>query len=250
MSSAAEHYEHLLAEHYIWMFGVSFGTKIAEQRQMLEQALADAPHAIHSGLAIDLGSGPGFQSIALAELGYSPVIAIDTSRALLTELESRRRAMPIQTVEADITKLDSLHLPLPATVVVCMGDTLTHLPTKTSISKLFTDVHQRLASRGRFVLTYRDLTRELEGTDRFLPVQADNSRIMTCFLEFFSADVVIVHDMIYVRDNGAWTLKKSSYPKLRLASAWVTEALRSAGFSEVREQTAGRLLMMTAIKRG
>lgn len=250
MSTAAEHYERLLAEHYTWMFGVPFEAKVAEQRQVLEQALADAPHAIHSGLAIDLGSGPGFQSIALAELGYSPVIAIDTSRALLAELESHRRAAAIQTVEADITRLDSLHLPMPARVVVCMGDTLTHLPAKTSISKLFTDVHQRLVPGGRFVLTYRDLTRELEGTDRFLPVQSDDSRIMTCFLEFLSTDVVIVYDMIYVRDNGVWALKKSSYPKLRLASAWVAGELRAAGFSDVREQTAGRLLLMTATKRG
>lgn len=249
MSSAAEHYERLLAEHYIWMFGVPFEAKVAEQKQVIEQALDGAPRAARGGPAIDLGSGPGFQSFALAELGYSPVIAIDTSRALLAELESRRPAAAIQTIEADITRLESLQLPKQAALVVCMGDTLTHLPAKTAVFSLFKDVYRRLWPEGRFLLTYRDLTHELEGTDRFLPVQADDSRIMTCFLEFSSPDAVIVHDMVYSRENGVWSLKKSSYPKLRLAASWVAEALRAAGFVEVREQTAGRLLLMTAIKR-
>jgi SAM-dependent methyltransferase len=249
MSSPAEHYERLLAEHYVWMFGVPFEAKVAEQKQVIEQALGDRAHVIHRGVAIDLGSGPGFQSIALSELGYSPVIAVDTSRALLTELESRRRSAAIQTIEADITKLDSLQQPMHATLIVCMGDTLTHLPTKSAVSKLFADVHQRLTPGGLFLLTYRDLTRELEGVDRFLPVQADDSRIMTCFLEFSSPDTVTVHDIVHVRENGVWIMKKSSYPKLRLASAWIGEGLRAAGFTEVREQTSGRMLLTIAAKQ-
>ena len=247
MSNVTKHYEQLLAEHYIWMFGVPFEQKVAEQKALLEWLIGTLP-ARPSGTAIDLGSGPGFQTIALAELGYSPVIAVDSSRELLAELQARKRSYDIETREADITKLDAVALPEKASVIVCMGDTLTHLPSKESVQKLFTDVFQKLAPGGVFVLSYRDLTSELAGTDRFLPVRADDSRIMTCFLEYKTSDAVTVHDLVYVRGEGGWKLNKSSYEKLRLASSWVADALGDAGFTVTHEGEAGRLLTAVARK--
>src|ERR1700742_3861668 len=140
MSNFAKHYEELLAEHYIWMFGIPFEQKVAEQKSLLEPVVNTLPQPQRSGAAVDLGSGPGFQSIALAELGYSPVIAVDSSRELLGELQGRKQSFAIETREADITRLDWATLPENASVIVCMGDTLTHLPSKDSVETLFTDV--------------------------------------------------------------------------------------------------------------
>jgi len=246
MSNVAKHYDELLAEHYVWMFGIPFEQKIAEQKALLDKVVSTLPEARRSGAAIDLGSGPGFQTIALAELGYSPVIAVDSCSKLLAELQSRKGTHAIETKEADITRLDSVALPASASVIVCMGDTLTHLPSKKSVQEMFTGVFQKLAPGGVFVLTYRDLTGELAGTDRFLPIQADDTRIMTCFLEYTSSDAVTVHDLVYVRSEGRWNLSKSSYQKLRLASNWVVDALRKAGFNDIRETPAGRLLIIVA----
>jgi SAM-dependent methyltransferase len=248
MSNVEAHYEQLLAEHYTWMLGITFEEKVAEQKALLNRVIATLPQARWSGTAIDLGSGPGFQSIALAELGYSPVIAIDSSQRLLAELHARKGTCTIETREADITRLDRVPMLEDASVVVCMGDTLTHLPDKSSVQKLFMDVFQRLARGGAFVLTYRDLTAELTGIDRFLPIQADDTRIMTCFLEYTDSDTVMVHDLVHVRDQGLWTLHKSSYQKLRLASSWVRDALLETGFSRTWESPAGRLLMLVAQK--
>jgi SAM-dependent methyltransferase len=248
MSNVAKHYEQLLAEHYVWMFGVPFEQKVAEQKALLDQIVGTLPAARQSGAAVDLGSGPGFQTIALAELGYSPVIAVDSSGELLAELQAHKRSYDIETREADITTLDPAALPESVSVIVCMGDTLTHLPSKESVQKLFTDVFQKLAPGGVFVLTYRDLTGELAGTDRFLPVQADDNRIMTCFLEFKTNDAVTVHDLVHVRGQDGWKLSKSSYEKLRLASSWVADTIRSSGFTLTQQGAAGRLLIVVARK--
>ncbi|MCU1299598.1 MAG: hypothetical protein JWO91_3876 [Acidobacteriaceae bacterium] len=51
---------------------------------------------ISGALAVDLGSGPGFQTIALAHLGFSPVLAIGTSSELLDELRCHVGSLPIQ----------------------------------------------------------------------------------------------------------------------------------------------------------
>jgi SAM-dependent methyltransferase len=248
MSNVAKHYEQLLAEHYVWMFGVPFEQKVAEQKSLLEPVVSSIPPALQRGVAIDLGSGPGFQTIALAELGYAPVIAVDMSNELLTELRAHSGSYAVETKQADLTEFTSIGLPQNAAVIVCMGDTLTHLPSKAAVQKLFGDVFAKLAPGGVFVLTYRDLTGELCGTDRFLSVQADETRIMTCFLEYKTEDSVVVHDLIHVRGEGGWKLNKSSYEKLRLSSGWVSDTLRDAGFEIEREVPAGLLLVVAQKK--
>jgi SAM-dependent methyltransferase len=245
MSNVAKHYQQLLAEHYVWMFGIPFEQKVAEQKAILERVIRSLPPALRSGLAIDLGSGPGFQTIALAELGYAPVIAIDTSRELLAELRAHVGSHAVETREADLTSLDSGG---NASIVVCMGDTLTHLPTKAAVQELFKVVFAKLAPGGLFVLTYRDLTGELYGTDRFLPVQASDAKIMTCFLEYKNNDSVIVNDLVYVREESGWKFNKSSYEKLRLASDWIANASREAHFEIKSQEPVGRLLMLVARK--
>jgi SAM-dependent methyltransferase len=249
MSKSAKHYEQLLAEHYVWMFGVPFEQKVAEQKALIERFASSSPPGLRRGPAIDLGCGPGFQTIALAELGLAPVIAVDTSKALLAELRTRSGSYAIQTREADLASPDSIGATPDASVIVCMGDTLTHLPTRAAVQDLFRVVFGKLAPGGLFILTYRDLTGELYGTDRFLPVHADDSRIMTCFLEYKNEDFVVVNDLVYVREESGWKLNKSSYEKLRLSSNWTSDKLRDAGFEIEREEPAGRLHLVAARKQ-
>jgi hypothetical protein len=66
MSDVTRHYDTLLAQHYSWMTGVPFDIKVAEQRTLLEVL----GMAGRSGVALDLGCGPGYQSAALAQLGF------------------------------------------------------------------------------------------------------------------------------------------------------------------------------------
>ena len=247
MSTVTDHYQQLLSEHYVWMFGVSFEEKSAEQKALLVRVLGQLQPPLERGLALDLGSGPGFQSIALAQLGFSPVIAVDTSAELLAQLKTSSGSHVIETRIADITALDTINLPAPPAIAVCMGDTLTHLSSRQEVKKLFTAVFHQLAPGGAFILTWRDLTGDLMGTDRFLSVRSDDHKILTCFLEYENEDSVVVHDLLHIRQPNGWTLQKSAYRKLRLSSEWVAASLRKAGFS-VDLQEPGRLLLIAARK--
>src|SRR5690348_6218631 len=122
MSTVEEHYEQLLAKHYVWMSGLPFEQKVKEQKTLLDSV----PELIRGGLALDLGCGPGFQALALAQLGYSPVFAFDTSTELLSELHAQAGSLPVMSRQMDITRLEEADLPGPASVAVCMGDTMTH----------------------------------------------------------------------------------------------------------------------------
>jgi SAM-dependent methyltransferase len=248
MSTVNEHYENLLSQHYTWMFGTSFEERVNDQKAFLSRTLESLPSPIQRGLAVDLGSGPGFQTIALAELGFSPVVAIDTSAELLDELRSHADSLPVRTEKADLRDLPVIVQSEQATVIVCMGDTLTHLPEKSDVSALFGSVFDRLRKGGVFVITYRDLTKELFGTDRFIPVRSDESKIMTCFLEFENAESVVVHDLVHMRQDSGWSLNKNSYRKLRLGIEWVRAELSKAGFDLLSEDLSGRLIGLAAVK--
>lgn len=243
----AAHYETLLAEHYTWMFGVSFDQKVSEQRALLALLGVEAPSG-GAGVAIDLGCGPGFQSVALAEMGFRKIIAVDISAKLLAELEARREGRAIETLCADLGKLSQIAEPQSADAVACMGDTLPHLPGKDAVSELFADAYRILVPGGLIILTFRDLIPTALGLDRFIPVRGDADKIMTCFLEYESPEIVVVHDLIHMRNGSEWALHKSSYRKLRLAPQWVCDQLVAAGFRVLRNEQAGRLWAITASK--
>jgi len=247
MSTVTEHYETLLAHHYSWMFNQSFEEKVTEQRKILEEILPLQTKADRH-LAIDLGSGPGFQSVALAELGFSQILAVDTSETLLKELATHRNNHPIQTLHADIRDLPTIAASQQANVILCMGDTLTHLPSKADVEELFRNSYNALASHGTLILTFRDLTTDLHGLDRFLPIRSEADKIMTCFLEFESSDSVRVNDLIHIHQPTGWILHKSSYAKLRLSATWVAQRLLEAGFSIAAQRPAGRLHLIAATK--
>jgi SAM-dependent methyltransferase len=233
--SAVEHYRTFLADHYTWMSG-PYADKVAQQHELLVRC-GVAP--LTTGMALDLGCGPGSQSIALARLGFS-VTAIDANAQLLEELGRHATGLPIRTVQHDLCTLATCPaLPSQFDVAVCVGDIIPHLPNTECITSLFEQVSARLVPHGKFVLGFRDLSEERYGLDRFLPIRSDDERIMMCFLEY-EPDTVVVHDLIYIRHGEGWDLRKSSYRKLRLSLAWVLSQLEVSGFAVLsKENTQG-----------
>jgi SAM-dependent methyltransferase len=241
--SVTEHYQNLLADRYGWMFG-SFEERIAEQEALFKRL---SLHHGPKGAALDLGCGSGFQSIALARLGFS-VAAVDLSERLLKELADHRGTLPIETVQADLRDFAAFS-DNSFQLVVCMGDTLTHLPARSDVPPLFQQIRRVLKPGGKVVMSFRDLGQELKGTDRFIPVKSDPDRIMTCVLDYES-ETVVVTDLFYERTHSGWVFHKSSYRKTRLAPSWVAEQLRAAGLQVSFRDVIAGLQILAALKPG
>ncbi len=140
----------------------------------------------------------------------------------MEELEARRGALQIRKVTADLLDFRSI-VKDPVNVILCMGDTLTHLPDGAAVESLLGAAAEALVRGGTFVTTFRDYVSEpLQAADRFILVRSDDVRIMTCFLEY-ADKVVNVHDVLHERASGTWHMRVSSYPKLRLSPEWVVE---------------------------
>ncbi len=222
MSSIATHYETLLAPVYLWMAG-------GIEHALVQGAGDVADLAGGSGLAVDLGAGFGMHSIPLARAGYR-VLAIDSSTHLLEQLRAFADGLPVDTAVADLLLFPGYLGKQRADVIVCMGDTLTHLPDIDAVERLAQSVASSLSPGGRFVATFRDYTNLPEGTRRFIPVRSDSTRILTCFLEQHG-DAVLVHDMLHENQGGSWSMRVSSYQKLRLAPSAAQEIFERSGLN-------------------
>jgi 2-polyprenyl-3-methyl-5-hydroxy-6-metoxy-1,4-benzoquinol methylase len=224
MASVKEHYDNLLAPYYSWICG---GAELKfEENYKFFQSHAIRPAL--SGVALDLGAGSGFQSIPLSQSGFK-VISIDLSHDLLMELNAHAEGLSIVTIEDNLLKFTD-HIHRNIELIVCMGDTLTHLQTLKEIQNLIEDACQALEDNGHLILGFRDLTAELKNLDRFILVRGGSERIFTCFLEY-EKDHVKVHDIIHERNGNRWGMKKSYFRKLRISPQWVNECLLKSCFA-------------------
>ena len=238
--SAQSHYENHLAAFYAWMSG-NFETKQQEQQDWF------SGHGVlprGNKVAIDLGAGHGLQSVSLAKLGFT-VFAVDFNQHLLSELNARAKGLPVRTVLADLKNVPQYAT--DAELITCMGDTLTHLDSIETVRNLIQQWFALLPAGGRIALSFRDLTEELFGEQRFIPVKADDQRIHTCFLEY-EPGFVRVYDQLLEKQNGEWVQKVSSYRKLRMGADLVKEMLAGAGFRVVQHDVIARMQYLLAEK--
>jgi SAM-dependent methyltransferase len=219
MASVFSHYETHLAPIYSWMAGGIDQALLLGAADVSE--LVDAP-----GYAVDLGAGFGMHSIPLARAGFQ-VLAVDTSAHLLEELRRHSVDLPVRTLQANLRDF-ARHLSAPADLILCMGDTLTHLQSMDEIEQLLGAVAASLRPGGRFVATFRDYRQLPLAEQRFIPVRSDPARIHTCFLEEMP-ERVLVHDIIHERGPDGWSMRVSSYEKLRLSAMDLGHAAELAG---------------------
>ena len=247
MNTAAAHYDTHLGPVYSWMIG-DMGAALARSSAELDDLHlpSPVPGTAVPRTAVDLGCGFGLHSLPLAKRGYR-VTAIDSCQPLLDELHARAQALPITPVNADLVGFTS-YLQGPVDVILCMGDTLTHLPGFSAVDSLLGAAADSLAKGGLFAATFRDyVSRTLLGDERFILVRSDEERILTCFLEY-CGDHVVVHDLLHQREDGRWRQRVSSYPKLRLDPEKVASKLTAHGLAVRRESGPSGMIRIVAMK--
>ncbi len=218
-----EHYDNHLGNFYSWYTGDFNENKAAFRAFCTENDIR--PSA--SRIAFDLGAGNGIQTIALAELGFQ-VKAIDFNEQLISELNARIGDHPVRIYNDDIRFVRKYSILQPE-LIVCCGDTLTHLDSVLEIGDFIKDVCDILIANGKVIFTFRDYSNELEDTARFIPVKSDAKRILTCFLEYFP-DKIRVTDLLHEFENDRWVQKAGSYYKTRIGMDKVLSLLQENGF--------------------
>lgn len=236
-----EHYDNHLAGFYSWMAG-DFESKQKEQ-ELFFRAKGIFPTSTH--IAIDLGAGHGLQSVSLAKLGFS-VKAIDFNKTLLEELRNNCKALDVTPIEDDI-RLVAKYRSLKPELIVCCGDTLTHLESESEIERLIDDCYDTLPDKGKLVFSFRDYSEKLSGDKRFIPVKSDQNRILTCFLDYTPTHVTVT-DLLHENKGTAWEQKVSSYKKVRISASEVADLLTHAGMRILFNESVDRFMTIIAEK--
>jgi SAM-dependent methyltransferase len=235
------HYDAFLAANYAWISG-------GLDDQVRKNIKFFSSHSImprYNRVAIDLGAGCGFQSIALAQIGYS-VTAVDICPSLLDELRLHAGQLQVVTVRSDIRQHPSWSGRHPG-LIVCMGDTITHLPSLADVEDLVRQCFSELNSGGQLVLTLRDYSREPAGAVVVIPVRHDENRIFLCRLEYH-ADTITVQDILYSRREGFWGRTAGNYTKIRVAPDMLARMLTSAGFGIAYSAVIDGMITIVATK--
>lgn len=240
LATAKEHYDNHLGAIYSWMVG-DFQKKSSEFVQFLQ---TNDVRPKYNRIAIDLGAGNGIQTAAMAEMGFQ-VNAFEFNKQLLKELKENSANKQIEIFEEN---LENFHTFLPeAELIVCCGDTISHMFSMDDVTKLIMNIHKVLCKNGRIILSFRDYFQELKGNDRFIEVKSDKDRILTCFLEY-DHHFVNVTDILYERVNDVWEQKISTYPKVRIFAFDIVALLEEIGFTIEYNQILNGLSTIIAVK--
>lgn len=184
-------------------------------------------------------------AIPLAQAGAS-VVAIDSSAVLLRSLEHLRGGAPVRGVCDDLLAFPA-HVTGLLDAILCMGDTITHLPDTGAVESLIRSAESLLKRGGALVVSFRDYAVPLSGDQRFIPVRSGDTRLLTCFLEY-EAKSVLVHDILHERTADGLTMRVSHYRKLRLATSDLVARLASAGLEVRTEADVRGLVRLVATK--
>ncbi len=240
--SVKEHYDNHLGSFYTWMTG-NFQDRQLEFQSFLEK---NCLHPQSTKSALDLGCGNGIQSVSLAKVGFD-VIAVDFSRQLLSEVELNRKELPIKIIEDDIQNVRKYHHARPE-LIACCGDTISHLDGMDSINRFIADCSSILPLQGKIILSFRDYSIPLCGDSRFIPVRSDDSRILTCCLDFEQARVRVT-DILYSRTGNSWIQKVSSYYKVRLIPVQIESVILEQGLNVIYNQIISGMITIIAVKK-
>ena len=235
------HYEALLARNYLWMAG-GMEENIARNTRFF------SGHGIipdNTVAATDLGAGCGFQTLALARAGFR-VTAVDFCRPMLDILSSHTGSTPVHTIQADIMTFRSW-AGSGTGLIVCMGDTLTHLENMDAVKGLLRHCARELPDRGKIVISCRDYSREPDGPDTVIPVRQEKNRVFLCRLGYETGHVQVT-DILYTRESGTWQRYSGTYTKLRIAPDYLAAMLTDAGFTINTNESDGRTITLIGRK--
>ncbi len=230
-TESIRHYASLLAPRYTWMMG-GLDNCLANARALLDAVNIGRPQGTKA--ALDLGSGPGYHSRALAERGYA-VTAVDTSRECLDELKVTCSALAVTPIEGDLSDFGAFAAHGPFAVILCVGDTLTHLGGAQAVDALIERAAGSLVPGGVLVLEFREQLHLPDAGDAVFTMRAERDRIMQCVLHF-EREKVWVTDIVHEWTGTAWRIIKSSYPKLRVSGEQILAQARRCGLHAVMDQ--------------
>jgi SAM-dependent methyltransferase len=179
--------------------------------------------------AIDAGSGTGFHAFLLAGLGVR-VTAVDLATEMLNRLEQAAavRKIDIATVQSDLRDLSSC-LSGTFDALVCMGNTLAHIPGRAALDRTLEGFATRVKPGGIVLIQLLNYARILSGRQRIQSVREEQGNTFIRFYDF-EEDRIRFNILRLERSGGEIVPRLSSVDLHPFLLPELVEALGRAGF--------------------
>lgn len=192
-------------------------------------------YRLHS--ALDAGSGTGFHSLLLSQLGVK-VTAVDLSQEMLDRLTAHAGEMGlrVETLCGDFLGLEFA----PAgrfDAIFSMGNTLPHLLTDDALRLALANFHRLLQPGGMVFIQLLNYDRILRNRERVQSVRELGPRKFVRFYEY-EEGTVLFNLLTIDSDGGESRQKLESIPLRPLLSEELKRSLEEAGFEDVTEYGA------------
>ena len=183
--------------------------------------------------ALDAGSGTGFHSILMGQLGVS-VTALDLSKRMLerTRVHASDAGLDIETIQSGFLDLpDSTKKKYDA--VLCLGNSLPHLLTSKNLEKSVRNFAALLNPGGILLLQLLNYDRILANMERVQSVKEQDGVTFVRFYEFHK-DHVVFNILKLRKENGRIEQEIESIKLRPIVKKELVHAVDAAGRSHVR----------------
>lgn len=183
--------------------------------------------------ALDAGAGTGFHSLLLAQLGVA-VTAIDVSPAMLKEAERHAGEMNLSVRFAE-TPFQSAHATLRSQfdLVLSMGNSLAHLESGEDLREALGQFFACTKPGGLLFLQNLNYDRILARREKVQSIKENGETTFVRFYDFEGSHVVFTI-LTIERENGTVRQRQKSVRLRPVLRADLEDALREAGFSDIR----------------
>ena len=189
-------------------------------------------YAASSARILDIAAGTGNQALLLASKGYD-VTAIDSSAEMISKIEEKSQdgKIPIQTLLVDMENIQTITSTYD--VIVCIGNSLSHLTTLSKISETVKDIGKLLESDGTFIVQIVNFDRVIEEKIHSLPLIQTSTGLTFQRTYEFKENHLIFHGSLSVDENGQQSHFENKVELYPLQSYELVSLLQNAGFSEI-----------------
>lgn len=181
---------------------------------------------------LDIGSGTGTYAIPLAKKGYE-VVALDNDQSMIDRLRSKSKVLGlhIESFARDMMGLGDL-IEGEYDGVLCIGNTLPHLPDMEAVEKFLGIVYDKLSDDGVFIIQTVNYDRVYKHTVTKLPLieRPESGVVFDRSYELMADRTIRFIGKLSLPDG---TTSEASTILLGIDRSMLSSALKSAGYSKV-----------------
>ena len=183
---------------------------------------------------LDAACGTGHHAIALAQRGHK-VTGADLSAVMISRARENAAATGVDVAFRTAGLGDFASLGQSFDAVICLGNSLPHLPTAQAVAGAMSDFAAVLAPGGLLVVQNRNFDQVWAERQRFMPPQSyregEREWLFLRFYDFHESTVTF--NMVRLRRaDGAWEQDTEATLLRPIFRDELAEALDAAGFCE------------------